>query len=142
MVKMILTVPLGFDAVKLLNVASELYRGRYGSDYDVDLGDFASRRLERVKRVTVHEIDGKLVERADYYDAYEVDGELVDFRMVAILDELEGLCPQVGKHFEQEGGGETYASHGSRFRDLGYIEIDVLEGDIDDAALAHMYWEG
>lgn len=142
MVKMILTVPAGFDAVKLLNVASELYRARFGSDFDINLGDFAYKRLERIKRVTVHEIDGKLVECVEYFDAYEVVGELVDFRMVAILDELQELCPQVSKHFEQDGTGETYASHGSRFRDLGYMEIERLEGDIDDTALAHMYWEG
>lgn len=126
MVKMILTVPAGFDAVKLLNVASELYRARYGSDYDINLGDYASLHFDSDETSL----------------RYEVDGELVDLRMVAILDELQELCPQVGKHFEQDGSGETYVSYASRFKDLGYMVIDTLEGDIDDAALAHMYREG
>lgn len=131
MVKMVLTVPRGYDAVKLLNVASELYRGRYGGEYDIDLGDFANKRLERVEN----------------FDAYEVDGELVDFRMVEILDELQTLCPQVGKYFEQDGAGETYASASARFKDIGdgyreHCVIEVLEGDIEDRALSGLYRDG
>lgn len=126
MVKMILTVPAGFDAVKLLNVASELYRARFDTDFDIDLGDFASLHFDSDETSL----------------RYEVDAELVDFRMVAILDELQELCPLVGKHFEQDGSGETYTTAAARLRDLGYMVIDTLDGDIDDPALAHMYREG
>lgn len=83
MVKMILSAPHGFDAVKFLNLASELSRARYSDDYDLDLGEYISPR------------DGTL-----YLDEYELDAEDITLEQIEIICELQTLCTLVNIHFE------------------------------------------
>ena len=107
MIKMILTVPHGFNAETFGNVATSMVRDSQNEfdrrDYDYNLGDFLSVHCAKDDSnwITFNYYDLKGM------DTYEVNADYVDMEHIAALMKLQKICPQVEFHFENSGNGKN-----------------------------------
>lgn len=77
MANMVITAPRGYNVAKFMDIVSELSRARFGSDYDLNLGD----------HITCNPRTGE----------YELDCALVTPEQLDIIRELQEICPVNGK---------------------------------------------
>lgn len=99
MVKMILTVPQGFNAELFCNAATAMVKDAAENEYerrqyDYNLGEQITTYRFNFERLNL----------------FEVNADFVDFAHLDALQQLQSICPQVEFYFENDGDGENSRS--------------------------------
>ena len=91
MVKLILTVPLNFNAALFLDVVTDVVNSnRDNADgnykYEYSLGDCINWRISQNPN----------------FKEYEIDAALIDFEVIDVIKKMQELCPLVDIHCEND----------------------------------------